>query len=43
MLLVKDKLTSNDKSPFDVGDQVSFMLEKRNSKELLKKDTTTHT
>lgn len=26
--MVKDKLTSNDKSPFDIGDKVSFKLEK---------------
>ncbi|WKN28914.1 hypothetical protein [Apilactobacillus zhangqiuensis] len=35
--MVKDKLTSNDKSPFDVGDQVSFMLEKKKFQGIIEK------
>ncbi|AYF92373.1 DUF2187 domain-containing protein [Apilactobacillus bombintestini] len=37
MLLVKDKLTSNDKSPFDVGDQVSFELEHKKFQGMIEK------
>ncbi|UQS85600.1 DUF2187 domain-containing protein [Apilactobacillus apisilvae] len=35
--MVKDKLTSNDKSPFDIGDQVSFDLEKTVFKGIIEK------
>lgn len=35
--MVKDKLTSNDKSPFDVGDQVAFKLEKKNFQGIIEK------
>ncbi|WP_225362927.1 DUF2187 domain-containing protein [Apilactobacillus quenuiae] len=35
--MVKDKLTSNDKSPFDIGDKVSFKLEKNTFKGTIEK------